>query len=65
MEILTFLALLLVCFIHASANYKLGRIARALERLADSTERIAEVELPVLSAAVSETLEPLDILNPN
>lgn len=43
----------LLIVVLASINYKMGRIAKALERL-------AEIEFPVLTAAVSEISQSID-----
>lgn len=66
-NILIITVLSLISIALAGLNHKLGRICSALDRLACSTERIAEVELPVLSAAVveAEDYQSFDICNPN
>ena len=67
MEILITVILIGIWITIASLNYKIKRTVLALDRLANSSERIAEVELPVLTAALDEISNPLpiDIANLN
>jgi len=63
-ESLSLLVGFCVLMVVASINYKLGRIARALEngKHVRAIERLAEIELPTLTTAVSECSQALENL---
>lgn len=62
-EILILIVLVLIAFTLGSINYKLGIIAAGfqhLPRLSLSLRNLDELELPVLSAAISEVSRAID-----
>lgn len=58
MEILITVILIGIWITIASLNYKIKRTVLALDRLANSSERIAEVELPKVDLPTSEDAVP-------